>query len=335
LNVQRATVFDELARTLGRKGEVTLEEAKVLANWVNVASGRGNMARAQAAASALATVFFAPRYVLSRFQLLIGQPLWTGVWRGDGGGRARLLIAQEYGRAASGLAVFYGTLAMMAALFYDDDDEDKPTVTFNWKSSDFGKPKFGETRIDPLSGLSQATVLMGRFATGETINRYGQSRPLVGDERDYNDPTMLGVFGRFLRSKLSPALGTAIDIRTEENVVGEKVTVASGLLSLVTPLIIEETYDAMRAQGITDGTTMAILAILGMSAQTYGPLTDYRKANEEERQKMLKDWRDIRRGMGKPEKQGHETQARYQERFAAWRLKQAYAAAALESVEKQ
>jgi hypothetical protein len=287
LNVQRALVFDSLAAKLGRKKEVTLDEAKVIANWVNVASGRGNLAAAQGAASTLATFFFAPRYVVSRFQMLLGQPLWTGVWKGQGGARARLLIAQEYGRMASGLALFYGTFALAAALLWDPDDEDKPTLTFDPRTPDFGKLKFGETRIDPLSGHAQAITVLGRLITRKTVTARGEVRPLTGEERKPIELSWFDVLSNFVRSKASPVLGTAIDLGAEENVVGEEVTWADVPRELTRPLIVEDVYEAMEAQGIPKGSAMGILAILGMSNQTYGEYTKYRQAKPKERKKLF------------------------------------------------
>ena len=79
-------------------------------------------------------------------------------------------------------------------------------------------------------------------------------RALTGEEREYGSQDLWDVITRFVRSKLSPALGTAVDIRTGENVVGEKVTVSSGLAGLVTPLIVEDVYEAILAQGVPKGT---------------------------------------------------------------------------------
>jgi hypothetical protein len=296
LNVQRAMVFDALVAKLARKGEVTLDEAKILANWVNVASGRGNMGRAQGAATALATAFFAPRYVLSRFQFLLGQPLWTGLLKGQGGWRARALVAKEYGRLGTALGIFYGTFALAAALLYDPDDEDKPTLTFDPRSADFGKLKFGETRIDPLAGLAQVTTLLGRLWHGETVGPTGEVRAISGEEREFTAPTIPEVMGRFIRTKLSPALGTAVDIRTGENVVGEETTLMTELvpfqdwvrpLGAATPLIWEDVYEAIQAQGVPKGSAMGILAILGASSQTYGDRFTYERGAAEERKEQF------------------------------------------------
>lgn len=58
LNRIRADVFDALVDQLGRGGQVTLEEARVIANFVNASTGRGSLGKAEAAAVPLATVVF-------------------------------------------------------------------------------------------------------------------------------------------------------------------------------------------------------------------------------------------------------------------------------------
>lgn len=288
LNLQRALVFNELVNKLSRKGKVTDAEAKVLANWVNVATGRGNLGRLQPAAAAFSTAFFSFRNLVSRFQLVLGQPLWTGVLKGEGGGRARVLVAQEYGRVAGSMSLFYGTFALAAAMLWDPDDEDKPTVTFNRRSSDVGKLKFGETRTDPLTGLSQITALVGRLQTGETVSARGKVTPIRGEDVPYGGRDAWDVISDFLRSKLSPVLGTGVDLLAGENVVGEKTTLKTELvpfrdarqpLAAATPLIWEDVYEAIEAQGVPAGTAIGIMAALGWGSQTYGEYTKYKQAD--------------------------------------------------------
>src|SRR5690606_20923954 len=93
LNLMRMQAFSTLARTLSLDGAPTTNEAAALANYVNIATGRGNLGRFQAAATVLNTIFFAPRYVASRFQLLFGQPLWHG--KMENSAAARKLIGKE------------------------------------------------------------------------------------------------------------------------------------------------------------------------------------------------------------------------------------------------
>ncbi len=54
-----------------------------------------------------------------------------------------------------------------------------------------------------------------------------------------------------------------------ENVVGEPATLAGEAVGLVTPLALQDMYDAMLAQGIPKGTALTMIAILGGATNTY------------------------------------------------------------------
>lgn len=252
LNRLRADSFDAMAANLGKRGKVTAEEAKAIANFVNVATGRGNLDAAAKAAVGLNTVFFAPRYVVSRFQLLAGQPLYRGTMR------TRIAIAGEYARMLAGAGIVYALAQKSGA-----------TIETDPRSSDFGKIRFGDTRIDPLFGLSQVTTLLSRLATGETKNAGGKIIPIRGPNVPFGHDNAADVTMRFLRTKLAPIPGAAFDISSGQNVVGQKVTPRSAATQLVTPLSIGDIANAMKEQGVPRGTALAILALFGMGVQHY------------------------------------------------------------------
>lgn len=260
LNRLRADSFEAMAKTLSRDGKPTLKEAQAISNFINVATGRGtSLGMSEAAMTGLNTVFFAPRYVASRFQLLAGQPLFKGT------AKTRALVASEYARFLVGAGVVYALAQSMGGEVESDP-----------RSSDFGKIRFGNTRIDPMAGLLQGTVLISRLGTGETITAKGRLLPIRGPGVKRGGTTSWDVLSRFVRTKLSPAFGTGVDLVTGKNVVGEEVTPASAAGGLVTPLSMRDIYDAMKEQGIPEGTIMALLSIFGMGLQTY---------NEHERRK--------------------------------------------------
>ncbi|MCE5226683.1 MAG: hypothetical protein LLG05_12605 [Porphyromonadaceae bacterium] len=256
LNRLRADSFDAMLRDLPQvAGKASPEEMKAIANYINIATGRGNLGMKENSLVALNTAFFAPRYVLSRFQLVLGRPMSGGTWA------TKKMIAKEYARFFSGLAVIYATANAAGA-----------ETNFDPGSSDFGKIRIGRTVIDPMGGLSQTTVFLYRTLSGNRTTQNGREEEM--DARTYG-MNML----RFVRSKLSPSIGTAWTAKTGENVVGEKVepigdvedfmTGTSIPSNLVMPLAISDIYDTMREQGIPAGTGLALLSILGMGLQTY------------------------------------------------------------------
>jgi hypothetical protein len=264
LNRMRADVFDSMAATLAKDGAPSVVESRAIANYINKATGRGTLGRADASAAALAQWFFSPRYLASRFQILAGQPFYGGT------GRTRSLIAKEYGRALAGLGAIYA-----AASFFDDDMK----VTFDPRSADFGKMQFGRSRIDPLAGFSQVTVLGGRLLSGETKSvKDGKVRAIRGEGMNYGGETSGDVLLRFARNKLAPLTGEAADVLfpkyqplregpakklTESDSLGVK------LADKIVPISVGDVVAEMREHGFSKGSALSMLAILGMGSQVY------------------------------------------------------------------
>lgn len=243
LNKLRADTFDAMVETLTRNGEATLDEAKAIANYVNVATGRANLGQKwEQAAQPLAQVFFAPRYVVSRFQLLAGQPAHGGTMR------TRRLVAQEYGKFLAGIGVVLALGALAGAEIEDDP-----------RSTDFLKLRFGGTRIDPWAGLQQVAVLGGRMLSGETKDKRGRIR----------EASRASLIGRFVRTKLAPLPGTALDVAEGENVVGDPVTPLGAAGSLFVPLSFREIAKVMEEHGVAEGTAIGLLNLFGMGVQHY------------------------------------------------------------------
>ncbi len=250
LNKLRADSFDALVNRMELGGpKLESAELQAVANYINVATGRGDMGRAAAAAETLATVFFSPRLVTSRFQLLAGQPAWRGT------SRTRRAVAAEYGRFLAGMAVVYG-LANLAGADLESDP----------RSSDFGKLKFGNTRVDPLGGLSQGTVLLSRLTSGETKTGQSEVKDIRG-KVPFGESTSADVIWRFLRSKLAPVPAVALDLASGSNVVGEPVTAGDAAARLVVPLSFSDIYDVMKEQGVPAGTALGMLSVFGFGLQ--------------------------------------------------------------------
>lgn len=245
LNKLRADSFDAMAESLGRNGKVTLDESRAIANFVNIATGRGDVSLFPQAAVSLNTVFFAPRLVLSRFQFLAGQPLYRGSMRTRG------LIAKEYARFLAGAATIYA-LGMAAGATVETD----PT------SPDFSKLKFGNTRLDMLAGLQQVSVFSARES--EAVKRF-----IKGEQKNPKYGSGGEVLGRFLRTKLAPAPGAAVNVISGKSVTGQQVTPRSVAADLVTPMSIGDIYRAMEEQGVPKGSALATLSLFGAGVQTY------------------------------------------------------------------
>ena len=259
-NFTRADGFDALVKTMARTGSPTDVELKAIGNFINIASGRAQLGsgRLAMATEFLSTVFWSPKLFISRFQLLAGVPFYHGSWR------TRKLIAGEYARFLIGQGIVIAFAIAAGA-----------TVEKDPRSSDFGKLKIGDTRIDPMAGLAQATTFLARVGTGKTKTQRGRIEKLRGDKRAFG-AGVTDIMTRFLRSKLSPLLGTMVDVAAGETVVGEKVTPGSVATRLAVPLSMNDILDSMVEQGVPRGTAISLLSILGWGVQTY----DARRRNQ-------------------------------------------------------
>ena len=278
LNKLRADSFDAMINGLAKESAVTLSEAKAVANYVNVATGRGATTRSTTALVNMNTVFFAPRLVLSRFQLLTAQPL-----RATSSPRVRRLIVQEYGKFLAGIGVMYA-LGQLAGGEVETDP----------RSSDFGKIKFGNTRVDVLTGISQASVFTARTG-GTAVDLLSGGRTQVGgikglkserispltgkDARKFGNKDLFDVLSTFFRTKFSPAVGTGVDILTGTDVVNNQVTAESSAANFLTPLVIQDIFEVMKEQGVPATVALSLLAILGFGMQTF----DVTKRRREDR----------------------------------------------------
>lgn len=250
LNQLRADTFDAMAASLSRNGEPTMEEAKAIAKFVNVATGRGDFGQFEMAMTGLAPVFFSPRYVASRLQLLAGQPLYGGT------AATRQVIAKEYAKMLIGVGVLYA-IALAAGAEIEDD----PTL------SDFGKLKFGNSRLDPLGGLSQTAVISSRLlgGVGKTVGSWVSGEPretsFANDEGD--------MAWRFLRSKFSPVVSTAMNLSIGTTSGRDKVTPGQVAKDLSVPLSFRDLKTTIEHQGVPAGTAMWLASLFGMGLQTY------------------------------------------------------------------
>jgi hypothetical protein len=168
----------------------------------------------------------------------------------------RKAFAKEYAKILTGIAAIYALGKMNGATVEDDP-----------RSSDFGKMRWGKTRLDPLAGIIQITVFLARLGSGSTKNLKGEIVPIRGKVKFGH--TGAEVIADFLRTKLRPEIGAVVDVLSGENVIGDKVTPESLLVNLSTPLSLRDIYNVMIDNGVPRGTALQILSLFGMGVQTF------------------------------------------------------------------
>lgn len=279
LNQVRFTYFNALMDTLPVAHQ-TEENMKFLARHVNMMTGRGKMGpKMEGAAAALASVFFSPKYWWSRLQVLgnlVYVPLdaMTGFRLGAKETRiARQIVAVEYARLGTMLGLVFSTLAFVKDAFDLDDEEF--SIGTDWRSSDFGKLRIANTRIDFMAGLLQNVVFIGRMVTGEKTTGSGERVPISGNiERKFGQNRLTETI-RLLRTKLSPAAGSIVNFLDEQDVVGNKFNWETEIVGSYIPMSMSETYSSIRELGVAPGISAGLLNFIGIGAATYGGKEDY------------------------------------------------------------
>lgn len=275
LNQVRMAAFSNIIEGF-TAGKPTVKEAKIVAAFVNRATGRGDLKSCESAAGALAAAFFSPKFVVSRFQILWGVvPTTFNVVTGfqlvpKDVRRAKVAVAKEYARLLVGISAVYSLAALAKAAFGDEDD---PAWELDPRSSNFGRIRIGNMSIDPMGGLLQAATFGARMlptrnngvwrpytktSKGEVISLW---RPGFGKQ------SYVGVIGSFLRTKLSPVPASVINVMQGQDVVGQPVTVRSEAIGSVIPLVAGDIFDIYRENGIT-GTPLAVAVTFGLGVQT-------------------------------------------------------------------
>lgn len=267
LNRMRADMFDKMAATLPRSGLPSPDQASAISNFINTFTGRGRTPAALGASMRLLNqFFFAPRWTVSRFEALTGDPFWAA---GNAPG-VRKMIAQEYARTLLGYATEY-SLAYFALKPLGVEIETDP------RSAQWMSIKIGDTRWNPLAGLTQPMVLMSRLgatgleSTGVPIVGYKDAAGNLKSLRSgkYGQPTVGSVFMDFLRGRAAPLPGAIWNGLEGKNVVGQPTTWGNELWNLVHPITFGDVSNAIRSFGAPLGLALAILAIFGDNVNTY------------------------------------------------------------------
>lgn len=256
LNDLRIQMFENLANTLPKDGAPTPQELQALGFFVNVATGRGGLGNFEKAADNLSTVFFSPRYTVSRFQWLTGAPLFYSAKVGSP--NTTRAIANQYARTGAAYVTLAGMVPALAyALGYD---EDEVGFSLDPRSSDYMKLKIGNKRIDLGGGISQTGRIISTIVTGQRVNA-------AGDVEKNRPDQQLDSIVRYVRSKLAPVVGGGVDLATGKTVDYKDATLARTVVRQVVPIMFQHGVDSMMQEGYD-----RIVAQDAMSLAMFGQL---------------------------------------------------------------
>lgn len=253
LNKLRADTFDSLIKLheQANKGQAAFseKELKDMAWFINAATGRGDLGRFSKAGPMLNGLFFSPRLMASRVNLL----------RPDNYIRLSPIVRQE---AIKSLLSFGGIALAVTALAKQGGME----VEGDPRSSDFAKLKTGDTRYDILGGFGQYLTLGARLATNETKKLNGDLEELG---KKYGSDTRLDVLLKFLMNKESPVASFVTDYLRGSNAIGEPFEMKTAVAQRFIPLFAQDLTEMVEKQGPV-GALMTAPGLFGVGIQDYG-----------------------------------------------------------------
>ena len=292
LNGLRAQMADHLYHIAAMQGWDLNDDHLVssINRFVNSATGRGDLGAAQKAATVLNSFLFSPRLLWSRLNFL--NPVYYGRLHPFARRQALNSLRNLIGAAA--------TVTYMAKLA-------GAQTTTDPRNSDFGKLKFGNTRIDFLGGFQQPLVLLARMFSNTSVSATtGRPTKLSGKAFGMSQ---LDILQKFFANKLAPVpsafyealsqkdpvsgqpLGRGSFIPDPHNLFGPESSLENNfILKRFTPLILQDI--ASLPPGPETG--LGVLPAIGIGASSYGPAPSAQKLTDA----VLKATKDA--GLGKP-----------------------------------
>lgn len=179
------------------------EAYKQMANAINTMTGRASLGAAEQIAPALTKIFFSPRNWASLLKTATPYAFYHFGKMRSGAEGFKPSVAQKM--AISDFSKYLGlTISMMAlaTAYFNNDDDEETSVEFDPTSSDFGKIKIGDTRVDPWGGRIQQVVLLSRFISESIKDGQGETIPLGVP---FKTPTRKDLLIEMATNKLAPS----------------------------------------------------------------------------------------------------------------------------------
>ena len=267
LNKLRMDVFTDLLKKAEIAGEdvgIGSKASQDIASMVNNFTGGARVGRIEGAVPALNATFFSPRKIASTVNMM--NP-WNYV-NPKISKTARLAATRNIiGSTAISLGVI-----QLASMLGADKVETDPT------STDFGKIRSGNTRLDVTGGNASYAILLSRFISGKMKGSSGISKDLG---TGYGETSGADLIAQFLRYKLSPNASLLIDSFVGANAIGEKKTVPQSIIDRFKPMFVNSVVELLRAD--TSGKFAFTLgALFGGGLNTYSTDTKWEDSTGKE-----------------------------------------------------
>ena len=201
---------------------------------------------------------------------------------------ARAMALKTMGRFMASTSLIIG----MAALYYNNDDDDKTSVELDPRSTDFGKIKLGNTRVDITGGMAVYYRTLAQVASGQ------KKSPITGRTEKLNQgfgkTTRKDVAEQFFANKLAPFPSkfyqwASLTEKEKANRIAEeagednafnRMGIPVAAQDLLIPLWMRDVEPIMKEQGYGVGSALIGLSILGQGVQYYENKFKAQKSNQ-------------------------------------------------------
>jgi len=253
LNKLRTDVFVNISNKFQKMGLSPKENPDLyesLGAFVNNATGRGDLGKFNGIAQQLNTLFFSPRLIASRFNML--NPVWYA--------KQHPLVRKE---AIKSFAEFVGigtTILTMAKMGGADVEVDP-------RSTDFGKIRVGNTRWDIWGGFQQWVRVFSQMALKARKTQKGEIVEL--SKKKFPFETRFDVGLRFFRGKLAPVPSLALELFEGSKLFGEEIKPTQEVIENTIPLYLQDIGEAFEQLGPSTMISVGVPAFFGVGVQTY------------------------------------------------------------------
>lgn len=257
LNKLRMDVFDDLlskAEIAGEDVGLGSKDLEDIANVVNAFTGGYGQTNALVNAA-----LFSPRKFQSTIKM-IDPRTYTDP-------KTSKTARKAATRNLLGSLAITATILTLADVLGGDNIETEEDP----RSSDFGKIKVGDTRLDISGGIAGYVILLSRILSGEIKSSNTGAIKKLGN--NYGSTSGFDLTANFIRNKLSPLASLIIDVLTGENAVGEKKTPTQSVIDRFKPMFLKDAYEVLTED--PEAKILIPFALFGGGLSTYSISEDW------------------------------------------------------------
>ena len=269
LSKLRADMYDDFykkAQLVGEDVSLGSQTTRDLADVVNNFTGAGRISKAEQAVPILNAAFFSPRKIAATMQMFNPLKMLDP--------RISKIARIEHFKSLVG-TVGASVAVLSAARMMGAEVEIDP------RSSDFGKVKIGNTRLDVTGGNASYLTLLARLISGKTKSTNTEIIRELGGGK-FGARTRGDIFVKYGRNKLSPIASLIGDAFVESDAIGRPFKWSRAIATRLSPIIMSSTIETVM-EGDPQGALIGGLAdFVGIGGQTYSASEDWNDKTSKE-----------------------------------------------------